>query len=343
MSRPDVLPTGKLPAELLSRLLGRIESADPAVVVGARHGIDAAVVDVGDRYLVLAMDPVTLSEEPGRFAVQINANDIAVMGARPRWLLAALLLPAGSTADAAASVMDQLQTGCADLGTTLVGGHTEMTPTVNRPVVVACMVGEVERDHLVTSGGARPGDVLLLAGPIAIEGTAILCRDAAPALRAAGVAEDVINRGARLIDSPGIGVLPAVNSILSETLPHAMHDPTEGGLVTALREMADASQVGLWIEQEQIPVLDACRAVCLALHLDPLGLLASGSVLAALDSASADRVRHALETAGIGSAVIGRVLTAEKGMTLAADQHRALPVFARDELARAVDNAGKAL
>lgn len=329
------LPAGKLPPEMLAAFLSALPQPGPDVVVGAGIGEDAAVLDVGGRYLVLASDPVTLSAQPGRFAVQINANDIAVMGAEPRWLLATVLLPAGSDEAAARQLMDELLSFCTAIGVSLIGGHTEITSSVLRPVVAATMVGEVRPDRLVRSSGARPGDALLLARPVAIEGTAILAGEFAAELRARGVDNATIEAGGRLARDLDISVLPAARALLSATLPHAMHDPTEGGVLGAARELAVASQTGLRIDAGRVPVLPACRAICEALELDPLYLLASGSLLAAIDPADVSRARAALESARIEHAVIGEFMEADTGVILAGDgrEERVLTV-PRDELAR---------
>ncbi|PZS09477.1 MAG: hypothetical protein DLM70_01610, partial [Chloroflexi bacterium] len=157
------LSAGKLPPELLSTLLTGI-SLPPSVRVGPDVGVDAAVIDVGGRYLVLGMDPVTLSAEPGCFSVVVNANDIAVLGGVPRWLLATILLPIACSAEEPLAAMSQLREACNTLGIALVGGHTEVTDHVDRTLVVACMIGEVEENRLVTPAGAVQGDVVILAG-----------------------------------------------------------------------------------------------------------------------------------------------------------------------------------
>jgi hydrogenase expression/formation protein HypE len=120
-----------------------------------------------------------------------------------------------------------------------------------------------------------------------------------------------------------------------------MHDPTEGGVLTALREMAMAANVGLRIGIEKIPILPECRTICQVLDLDPLGLLASGSLLAALDPATISTAQHALDEAGIECAVIGSVELPEHGLTLVHDgQEESLPEVGRDELARWIDRGG---
>jgi hydrogenase expression/formation protein HypE len=330
------LPLGKLPPDLLARLLARIPAVDPRVVVGSRPGVDAAVLDLGDRYLVATSDPITfVGGRIGRYAVHVNANDIAVMGAVPRWLLATVLLPSAGDEALVTAIHDQMLAACADLGVTLIGGHTEVTHGLDRPIVAATMLGEAEKDRLVTSAGVRPGDRILITKGIAVEGTAALAAEAAPALRAAGVPDPIITRAAGLLDDPGISVVPDAHALCDAVRPHAMHDATEGGLATALRELAEASGVGLRIKAAAIPVLPETRAVCAALGLDPLGLLASGCLIAAIGPEDEPAARRALTAAGIVVAIIGTATDPGEGMTLRADgQARSWPVFARDELAR---------
>jgi hydrogenase maturation factor len=321
-------PAGKLPAAELRRFLNSIALADPAVVVGGAVGEDAAVIDAGGaELLAVKTDPITFaSEEMGRYLLAVNSNDLATMGAEPRWLLVTALLPEGASRELVARVLDSLLEACREAGVSLVGGHTEMTVNLDRPILVGCLLGTVRRDRLIRTAGARPGDVILLAGGVAIEGTAILAREHGPVLEARGVARSTIERAARWLEAPGISVLPAARLLWSLPGLHAMHDPTEGGLATALQEVAEAAGVGLRVDWAAVPVLEECRAICAALGLDPLGLLASGSLLAALAREDVPAALSRLGAAGIPAAVIGEVVPAGEGGPL--------PVFARDELAR---------
>src|SRR5712692_4018562 len=184
------LPVGKLRAELLERLLGKFAPSSPRVVVGPRVGEDAAVLDMGDRYLVATTDPITfVTEDLARYALVVNANDLAARGATPKWFLATCLLPEGrTTEETVETLFGQLGAACRELGVSLVGGHTEITYGLDRPLVVGTMLGEVPKDKLVTTGGARPGDMLLLTKGIPVEGTSIIARARADTLRARGYA-----------------------------------------------------------------------------------------------------------------------------------------------------------
>ncbi|MGH2586371.1 MAG: AIR synthase family protein [Dehalococcoidia bacterium] len=329
------LPLGKLPPSLLARLLGGVAPPDTSVVVPARPGVDAAAVAIGNRVLIATADPITfLADRIGWYAVNVNANDIAVMGGEPRWFLATLLLPEGIEEPAVSAIFDDLNRACAELDVALIGGHTEVTYGIDRPIIAGTMLGEAAPGGVITSAGVEPDDRILLAGGIAIEGTAALATEARDELLAAGVATPLLKHAAGLLYDPGISVVRAAR-VLRESVPvRAMHDATEGGLATALREMAEASGVGLTLDGESIPVLAETGSVCAALQLDPLGLLASGCLIAAVAPEDAGRAVAALRDAGIVAVAIGRA-SPEEGLWLVSDgERRPLPTFARDELAQ---------
>lgn len=330
------LQAGKLPHRLLAELLGELDIADPRVALGPTIGEDAALIDMGDRYLVAKSDPVTFaSDELGTYLVQVNANDIAVMGATPRWLLVTLLLPEGARADTARAIFDQLRSASAALGVSLVGGHTEITHGIDRPLAVGAMLGEVAKEEAVLTSGAQPGDAVVLTKGYAIEGTALLARESADALRAAGIGDGAIERAARLLFEPGISVVRDAAIARGAARVHSMHDPTEGGVATALREVCEAAQVGVVVEGDALPLLTECEAVCAALGLDPLGLIASGALLATVAPGEAQSLVAALEREGIPARVIGRVTDRAEGLRLRTPHgERELPSFDRDELAR---------
>lgn len=330
------LPVGKLPLALLSRLFGLVVTTDPRVIVGPAIGQDAAVLDFGDRYLVAKTDPITFATDAiGWYAVQVNANDIACMGATPRWFLATLLLPEGRTeATLAETIFTQINQACHALGVSLVGGHSEVTYGLDRPIVVGTMLGEVAPDRLVTAAGAQPGDVLILTKGIAVEATAIIARERGEAL-ASRFPPEFLEHCRNFLYQPGISVVRDAQIALGAGRIHAMHDPTEGGLATGLHELALASSVGLEIDAEQVPVLPETAALCAEFGLDPAGLIASGALLIAAPAGDAPAILSALHQAGIAAQIIGRVLPAEAGLWLReGSERRPLPTFERDEIAR---------
>jgi hydrogenase maturation factor len=337
----DKLAVGKLPADLLQSLLARYAGRDERLVVGPQLGEDAAVLDMGERYLVVKTDPITFAtDEIGRYVVTINANDVATMGATPRWFLLTLLLPEGQADRALVeTIFGQVDEACRDLGVVLCGGHTEITAGLGRPLATGLMLGEVEPGELVQTSGARPGDVVLLTKGIAIEGTAVLAREMGDQL-AARVGPEMTARCRRLLREPGIAVVRDAEIVRRAGRPHAMHDPTEGGLATALWELAQASGHGLIVDPGRVNVLPETEAVCRALDLEPLGLLASGALLVAASAEDAARMAAALDKAGIGGQIIGRVVEGPPVVQAEAEGGRApLRSFARDELARVFERS----
>ena len=327
---------GKFPPELLERLLSSADPKDPRVVLGPRLGEDAAALDFGDRLLIAKSDPVTFAtHRAGWYAVQVCANDVACAGATPRWFLATLLVPESFSEDDAANLFSDVMESCQAIGATLIGGHSEVTQGLQRPIVMGTMLGEVERDRLITTGGAQEGDSIVVTKGLAIEGTALLARDCAGELRQAGVEESVIGRSAALLDTLGISVVHDAQ-ICAQLPVHSLHDITEGGLFTALHEVASASGLGVAVEEDSVPVLPETSEVCTALGLHPMGLLASGAMLVTLHPQYTPELLRALEQAGINAWEIGQVLTAEEGRVLftRSGEEVPLPVFPRDELAR---------
>jgi hydrogenase expression/formation protein HypE len=332
----DPIPIGKLPAEHLAYLLAKYARPDPRLVVGARVGEDAAVIDMGDRYLVAKTDPITFAtDEIGWYAVNVNANDIACAGAVPRWFLVTLLLPEGKTdLTLVDTIFEQMAEACDQIHVTLVGGHTEITYGLNRPVVVGQMLGEVAPDHFVATAGVCVGDDIIVTKGIAVEATAIIAREKADELGEEFDA-DYLRRCQGFLHNPGISVVRDARVAQAAGTIHAMHDPTEGGLVTGLWEMSQAADVGLEINEAAIPVLPETAALCAQFGLDPLGVIASGALLIACPPSETDAILGALQAEGIPATLLGRAVERERGCTLRRPAgERPLPSFARDEIAR---------
>ncbi len=336
---------GKFPPELLGRLLAAVPSTDDRVLLGPGIGEDAALIDMGDRILVAKSDPITFASDLiGWYAVHVNANDVACSGAKPRWFLATLLAPQGFEEAHAEAVFGQLLEACQALGITLVGGHSEVTATVERPVVAGFMLGEVEKGKQITTGGAREGDSIVVTKGIAIEGTALLARDAPDDLARAGIPGETVAKARDLLFSPGISVVRDALMACAAVEVHSLHDPTEGGLATGLAEVARAAGVGLAVEEGSVPVLPESLDICEALGLDPLGLLSSGALLITLAPENVPALVTALEREGIDAYEIGHVTGPEEGVSMistTAHELVPLPSFERDELARWFDSRGQ--
>ena len=329
------LPLGKLPVDLLRESLAGISVTDPHVLVGAGIGEDAAALDITQaEVLVLASDPITLATDSlARYAVLANANDVATSGAIPRWLLTTLLFPAGSTPSEVAAVVRDIKDVCADYGVALCGGHTEITDAVSRPLVVGTMAGTAPTTRLIDKRGMRMGDQILLTKGVAIEGTGLIAREFRSQLIGAGMAESEIAECAAFLDR--VGILAEAGIARSFPGVSAMHDVTEGGLATAVRELGAAGGRRLRLYVEKIPVYPQTRRLCAALGLDPLGLIGSGSLLITCSPGESGALLRAVAGEGIEVAVIGEVLGEGEGVEALRDGGAAeWPRFERDEVAR---------
>jgi hydrogenase maturation factor len=301
-------PLGKLPAEMLAELLSKVSITDPRVIVGPGLGVDAAVLDIGDRYLVAKTDPITYAtDQVGWYAVHVNANDIVCMGGIPRWFLATLLMPEDQASEElAVTVFEQITQACEALDVSLVGGHTEITFGIDRPIVTGCMLGDVEPQRLLTPAGIKAGDAVILVGGVPIEATAIIAREKAGDLEGKYEAE-FLSRCANFLVEPGISVVAAARVAQAAGEVHAMHDPTEGGLATGLWELAQSSRTALEVQKSTIQVLPEGQILCEHYGLDPLASIASGALLVVASAGSASQIVAALEEEGIYAAVIGTV------------------------------------
>lgn len=304
----SVFPLGKLPADVLADLLKKNDHSDPRVLVGPGIGLDCAVLDAGDRYLVVKTDPITFATDRiGWYAVHVNANDVACSGAAPRWFLATLLLPEGQAdRELVEGIFDQIIEACGAIGASLVGGHTEVSYGFDRPIVMGCMLGEVEKESLITAGGAQPGDAVLVTAGVPIEATAIIAREKEAELADRFDAE-FVQRCQNFLLTPGISVVKAAATATGVGGIHAMHDPTEGGLATALWELAQASDCELQIDLEAIPILPEGRALCETFNLDPMAAIASGALLLTTPFENVEVLSQALADKEIACANIGRV------------------------------------
>jgi hydrogenase expression/formation protein HypE len=324
-----VLPIGKVSAALLQRLLDGIGPLPPEVLVGPGIGEDACAIQVGPGVLVAASDPITLTgADLGRTAIAVNANDIAVTGVRPRWFLATVLLPAGSTERELERLFGDMRRALSELGAVLVGGHTEVTDVVSAPVVAGHMLGLAPAGRIVTTGGVRPGDAVVQVGRVPIEGAAALAHEHAAAVASAPRAS--VEAAAAALDAPGISVVEAALAA-AELGATAMHDPTEGGIAAALWELATAARVALRVDRDRIawfaPGVDVCRAA----GADPWATLASGALLATFPRPVAGDAVERLTASGHDAVVIGR---AEPGEGVRDTEGRPIPWPDRDEVAR---------
>lgn len=344
-----ILKNGKLPGHLLQDMIDGLPKAfaDERLLIGPGVGEDAAHILFGESTLLAKTDPITFATDLiGWYAVNVNANDIAVAGGIPKWFLATLMMPPGSTEKKIRGIFTQIGQAVNEIGVQMAGGHTEITPAVNQPVICGFMLGEAPTGRTVSASGAKPGDAVILTKGIAIEGTSILANECRDQLIQAGVSLSDVDAAAAMLTNPGISVLKDAQTATSAGGITAMHDPTEGGLATALQELAFASKVNILIEESAVNILPLCRSVCDALCIDPWGLISSGALLATVQPEYVDTVVAVLRDADIDTDIIGRVESQMDGKTGASvlvqrDQTSspmAINSFERDELARYFEN-----
>jgi hydrogenase maturation factor len=335
------MKSGKLPPRQLERLLRWRGAPDRRVLVGPGCGLDAAVVAVGRHRLILKADPVTFTaRRVGWYAVHVNANDVAVMGGRPAWFQPTILLPPGTRSSVVTTIVRQIDRTCRALGIAVTGGHTEVTDAVTRPVVAGDMHGLLVRRRIITAGGARPGQRLLLTKAAGIEGTAILADERGGEL-ASALSVSLVRSARHLRRRPGISVVTEA-VIAANHGACAMHDPTEGGVRAALHEMAFASRVRLDVDLDCIPVSPPTAVICRYYAIDPLGLIGSGALLVALPEPRVPSLLRAWAREGIAGHVIGRVETG-RGVRATRQGRRApFPWLARDEIIAALAQADDA-
>ncbi|MBT3271853.1 MAG: hypothetical protein HN368_01765 [Spirochaetales bacterium] len=333
MSR--ILTPGKVPNELLEQLLRYADTSDPSILVGPGVGEDTAVISAygginsaGD-FLLLKTDPVTFAgDRIGYYAVHVNANDIAASGGTAKWFLASLLLPLCTRVDQIRKILDDIAAAAHELGMSICGGHTEITEAVIRPVVCGMTVGTAAPEHLKRKSDIRPGQNIIMTKSAGFEGTAILAREYGERLAGKGVSKDAISRGADFLDH--ISILPEARIACVHPGVTAMHDITEGGAATALREIVAPSGWGLEINIENIMIDRITSEFCEAVQIDPLGLIGSGSLLIACAEDETSVLVRALNAAEIPAREVGTVTTSG-GVSA---RSGVLPVFDVDEITR---------
>lgn len=287
----DLLRPGKIPIDVLEETVLRLTGkASKSIVTPPRAGLDFAAVRVGKKYLLVSADPITgVSERIGEYAINVSANDVATSGSRPQFAEIVVLLPEGTGRRGLGAIAAQLDTAARRLGISIVGGHTEVTRSLPRPVVVVTAFSFV--DGYVTSADAREGDSIMMTKTAGLEGTAVLA--ASGKLRSGDVGGNVLRSANEFLSK--ISVVDEAVAAYETGWVRAMHDCTEGGVLGAVYEMSLASGLGFELSEEAVPVEPETRAISDQLSLDPLKLLGSGSVLLSVRPGKEHAVRSALE------------------------------------------------
>ncbi|NWG10390.1 hydrogenase [Candidatus Bathyarchaeota archaeon] len=301
------MPPGKIPKDILEEVVFKnLGIKRKEVILGPSAGIDGAVIDLGNKSLITAMDPITGAlERIGWLAVNINANDVATFGAEPMFFLSCILLPEKTDRKIVETICTQMDKDAKELGIAIIGGHCEVTPELPNPIVIGCTMSVTEKGNYVTAGGAKPGDKLLFTKSAGIEGTAILAADREKQLKRALV--PMLLESAKNFYCQISVVKDAITAFKTGGVT-AMHDPTEGGIFGGIHEMADASRTGVRISESEILIAEETTEICKFFKIDPLQLMSSGALLIAVKPNSLEKTLESLKKQKIGASVIGEFL-----------------------------------
>lgn len=304
------LPPGKIPLDILKQVVFKnLGAKREEAILGPAAGIDCAVIDLDDKSLIMKMDPITGAlERIGWLAVNVNANDISTFGVQPAFFLSCILLPKKSNRKTVEIICTQMDRAAKELGMAIIGGHCESTPGLKNLIVIGCAIGLTEKGNYVTAAGAKAGDKIILTKTAGIEGTAILASDREEKLRNT-ITRSTIKKAQKFFEK--ISVTKEALTAYENGGVHAMHDPTEGGVAGGIHEMADASCLGFRIVERKIPIATETLQICKTFDIHPLYLIASGSLLIAADTKSAEDIVSGLKKKKILATVIGEFLSSQ--------------------------------
>jgi len=296
------LSAGKIPIEVLNSTVLKLTGAfSDQVVTPPLAGLDFAAVKINGRFMIVSADPVTgVVDQIGKYAVSVSANDVATSGNRPQFAESVVLLPEGSDATYVKKIATQLHEEAKRLGVSIVGGHTEVTPGLSRPIVVVTAFCFAE--SYISSADAKEGDTIMMTKTAGLEGTAVLAGSK------------------KFLDN--ISVVDEAAAAYKTGNVHAMHDCTEGGVLGAAFEMSLASGLGFKMDEAKVPVAPETRRLGRKLSIDPLRLIGSGALLLSVEPGREAELRGILapicKVTSIGRFTkTGRTLVSEGGKELA--------------------------
>jgi hydrogenase maturation factor len=309
---------GKITRDVFDSVIyPRLGSRRPEVVVPPQHGVDVGAVDLGDgRVLVVKTDPVFIVPQFGLkkaawFAVHILASDVMTSGIPPQYAAIDLNLPVSMTDEQFAEMWEGLHGAMAEIGVSVVAGHTGRYEGTDYPMLGGfAMFGVGPRERLVTTRGAKPGDQIVMTKGPAVEATALLA-NFYPEYFKARLPPDVFEEAYDLYWQMSCW---KDGLVASKVGVHAMHDATEGGVWGALVEVAEASGVKIEIYEERLFMKRAVAELTRTVGIDPWISISEGTLIIATDRG--DEVVEALLREGVDAAVIGRVEAGGPGVVL---------------------------
>lgn len=309
-----MLKVGKLDSDLLKQIvIDKIEHRRPEVLVSAGIGEDCAVVDFGEYECVMSTDPITASvKEIGRLAVHISCNDIASNGVEPVGILLVLMMPEGTSKEDIATIMEQASSAAKECNVDIIGGHTEITMAVNKPVIVSTAIGRAKKWQSASAENIKVGDYILMTKSAGIEGTAIIAGDFQEELRTF-LSQEEIEEASEFLHSISV-VREGI--VAGTTGTHGMHDVTEGGILGAIWEMCQIAGVGAEVWGDSVNVEPVTRKICAHYGIDYLRLISSGSMIIMASPTKRDEILSKLAVSGVKASVIGRIVDKSQGLTV---------------------------
>ncbi|MEM0385259.1 MAG: AIR synthase family protein [Nitrososphaeria archaeon] len=270
------------------------------VVESAGIGVDFAVIKCSDKFMIVSTDPITgVEKNIGWYAINVNANDVATSGNRPKFVVNVMLLSEYEDRYSIKGIAKEIDSACKSLGIMVVGGHSEVVKGLKNTILVVTAFTFAEK--YVTSKNALDGDVIMMTKTAGLEGTSILAREYKRYLL--NLEPSIVRDAEKMIRE--ISVVRDAEIAFSTGYVHAMHDPTEGGVLGGLYEMSVASGLGFNVDTKLIPVAEVTKKVCKILKVDPLKLISSGVLLMAVDPKGEAYVEEELEKNDIKISKIG--------------------------------------
>lgn len=309
------LPIGKLDSDLLKEIVfDKIKYRSDEVKVRPGIGEDCAVVDFGDYDCIMSTDPISSAvKDIGRLAIHITCNDIASNGVQPVGIMLACMLPDGTTDEDVEYIMGQAAETAAQLNVEIIGGHTEITPAVNQPVIVSTAIGKYPAGKSQTGGNMEPGDFIMMTKSVGLEGTGIIATDFEDRLKDV-ISDEEIERAKSFLNLTS--VVPE-GVAAGKVGTHGMHDITEGGILGAVWEMCQISHTGAEVWEKDIPIEPETEKICKVFDINPLRLISSGSMVIIVPRDKKNEMEKAMADAGVEASIIGIIRPEEEGICMA--------------------------
>lgn len=324
---------GKLPEPILIRsVLKQVQHRREEVLVGPAVGQDCAALCVKeDEALVLSSDPITgTTKDIGSLGIYITTNDLAAAGAEPLGVMLTVMLPKEIEEPQLKEMVSDVERACEELNIEVLGGHTEVTDAVNRPLISVTGVGKIKKSQIITLQGIEAEQDLVVTKWIGLEATTILAKEKEEELQK--TFSPKLIRIAREFDRY-LSVIPE-SRIAMEHGVSAMHDITEGGVFGALWEMAAGAGLGLTADLKKIPIRQETVEICEFFGVNPYLIMSSGSMLIAAKDGRG--LVERLREAGIHAAVIGRTNSSNDRIIRNGEEIRYLDKPQTDELYKVV-------